>query len=309
MNLVLVIPCYKAKQHILGVIAEVPAMFSHIIVVDDACPENSGKIAASSQDARLVVLYHKENKGVGGAMISGYKKALELGADIVIKVDGDGQMDLTQAPKLIAPILEGRAEFTKGNRFQDFAALKAMPKLRLFGNSALSFMLKAASGHWRMMDPTNGYTAISRVLLERIDLDNLAKRYFFESSLLIELGIVGAKVVDVPIPARYGNEQSSLSILKVLFDFPPKILKGLLRRIFYRYFIYDFNMASIYMLLGLPLMLFGLIFGSYEWLLSVRTGVVRSAGTVMLGVFPLIIGFQMLLQAIAIDIQNSGESK
>ena len=304
MNIAVVIPSYKVSKHILDVINGIPAFVNHIIVVDDKCPQNSGNIAETSTDKRVVVCYHQVNQGVGGAVVTGYKKALELGSEIVIKIDGDGQMDVNYMQKLIQPIIDGKADYTKGNRFTDFKALRQMPKIRLFGNSGLSFLVKASSGYWNMMDPTNGYTAINKHALEELDLDNLAKRYFFESDMLINLNIENAVVADVDIPAKYGDEESSLSVTKTLFGFPPKLFKGFCKRIFLKYFIYDFNMLSLYLVLGLPMVLFGTLWGSYKWIEAIMMGVETSTGTVMLSVLPIILGTQFLLQAIQIDMNN-----
>jgi len=299
-----VIPAYKVSKHIVDVINNIPNIVDKIIVVDDKCPENSGKIVEKLNNSRVKIVYHDINQGVGGAVVSGYKKSLELGMDIVVKIDGDGQMDINYLSALIQPIIEGKADYTKGNRFFDFKALQQMPKIRLFGNSGLSFLVKASSGYWNIMDPTNGYTAIHRKVLESLDLNKLAKRYFFESDMLINLNIKNAVVVDVPIPAKYGDEESSLSITKTLFGFPPKLLKGLCRRLFLKYFIYDFNMLSIYIIFGVPMVLFGTFFGLFHWILSAMNNVETPVGTVMLSVLPIILGTQFLLQAIQIDMSN-----
>lgn len=303
-KIVVVIPSYKVSTHIAKVIQDLPNFIAHTIVVDDECPHGSGKIAESFNNPKVTVIFHEKNQGVGGAVITGYKKALELDADIIVKIDGDGQMDPKYIENLIKPILDAKADYTKGNRFKDFKALKSMPKIRLFGNSALSFLVKAASGYWNVMDPTNGYTAISKKAVEGLNLDIISKRYFFESDMLINLNIENIVVKDISIPANYGDEKSSLRISKILYEFPPKILKGFMKRIFYKYFIYDFNMASIYTLLGIPMILFGLLFGIIHWLISVETMTEASTGTVMLSVLPLILGTQFLLQAISLDIAN-----
>jgi hypothetical protein len=177
-----------------------------------------------------------------------------------------------------------------------------MPKIRLFGNSGLSFLIKLSSGYWNIMDPTNGYTAIHRRVLEKLNLDKLSKRYFFESDMLINLNIINAVVEDIDIPAKYGHEKSSLNVTKILYQFPPKLLKGLVKRFFLKYLLYDFNMASVYVIVGLPMFTFSVLFGIIEWIDSVITGNPRSAGTIMLSALPIIISFQMLLQAISIDI-------
>jgi glycosyltransferase involved in cell wall biosynthesis len=299
-----VIPCYKVAEHIKEVISSVPETIGHIIVVDDKCPQSSGKEAEKLNRENVNVIYHEKNLGVGGAVMTGYRKAMELGADIVVKLDGDGQMDPANIDMLIEPLSENRADYTKGNRFGSFDHVKDMPKSRLLGNSALSFLVKLASGYWDIIDPTNGYTAIHRRVLEELNLRKISNRYFFESDMLINLNIIGAVVKDVRMPSKYGEESSSLSVLKALFQFPPRLVKGLIKRIVLKYFIYDFNMASVYILIGLPMFLFSAVFGIWEWVDSIVTGTPRSAGTIMLVALPVIVSFQMLLQAINIDINS-----
>lgn len=299
-----VIPCYKVAQSIRTVIEALPASVAEIIVVDDACPERSGEYAARTGREKVTVIVHESNQGVGGAVLTGYRRALELGCDLVVKIDGDGQMDASRIPELAAPLCRGEADFAKGNRFRDFQALRTMPLIRMIGNSGLSFLLKAASGYWNIMDPTNGYTAITAGLIRDIDPARVGRGYFFESSLLIEMNIRNAVVADVPMPAIYGDETSSLRIGSVLARFPFLLLKGLVRRVFLKYYVYDFNMASIYMFLGVPLFLLSSAGGLVAWIDSILTGVPRSAGTIMLIALPIIISFQMLLQAIQIDINS-----
>jgi len=299
-----VIPSFKVHETIREVVLSLPESISHIIVVDDKCPNASGKEAEKVNRKNVIVLYHESNQGVGGAMITGYRKALELGCDVVIKIDGDGQMDPKQIDRLVEPLLRNAADYTKGNRFIDLATLRTMPKIRLLGNSMLSFLVKIASGYWDIMDPTNGYTAIHRGALKNINLEKLSKRYFFESDMLIKLNIINAVVKDINIPARYGSEASSLSIRKVLAQFPFKLMAGLLKRISLKYFIYDFNMASVYLIIGLPMVLASVFFGVREWIDSVMSGIPRTPGTIMLVALPIIVSFQMLLQAIQIDINS-----
>ncbi|MBX9633914.1 MAG: glycosyltransferase family 2 protein, partial [Magnetospirillum sp.] len=296
MRIAIVIPCFRVSRHIEAVLSGIPATVSHILVVDDCCPEASGDRAAALalSDPRIEVLRHKTNQGVGGAMITGYRRALALDCDVVVKMDGDGQMDPAELPRLLEPLLSGRVDYAKGNRFQHFAALTSMPLPRLLGNSALSFLVKVASGQWAVMDPTNGYTAIHNRALAELDLNRMAKRYFFECDLLIALGIAGLPVEDVAMPARYGDENSSLRIGRVLLDFPPLLLRRFLRRVLIRYFVADFTIGSLYLVVGSLMLAFGTIMGAAEWLMSIESGVPRSAGTVMLVAMPVILGVQLL---------------
>ena len=305
-KIAVVIPCYKVKKQLGGVVQSLPDFVDFIIPVDDQCPENSVKETLKSINSdKLHPVYHELNQGVGGAVISGYTRAIQLEADVIVKMDGDGQMNPTRIESLIEPLVANRADYSKGNRFRDLKALRSMPTTRLIGNSGLSFLVKLASGYWRTMDPTNGFTAIQATMLAKLDLDKIAKRYFFESDMLIRLNILDAVVEDVSMPAFYGDEESSLSIGKVLGVFPFYLLKGFIKRLFYKYYLYDFNMASIYMLIGVPMLLWGMIFGLTKWYVNNQIGEITPTGTVMLSILPLILGTQLILQAINIDIQST----
>lgn len=310
-EIAVVIPTYKATQHLNEVIEGIPSYIHHIIVVDDRCPEKSGEIAQkmAETDARIHVIFHEKNKGVGGAMVTGYKAALALNCGIVVKMDSDSQMDPSYLPELLQPVINNKAAYAKGNRFVDFKALRSMPTLRLMGNSLLSFMVKACSGYWNIMDPTNGYTAITAEALKKINLDKVANDFFFESDMLIRLNIQNAVIRDVAIPARYGNETSNLSIRRILLKFPFLLTKGLIKRFVLKYLIFDFNMASIYTLIGFPMVIWGLVFGIYKWIENSSLAISTPTGTVMMSVLPLILGTQFILAAINIDIQSTPKSE
>lgn len=300
-----VIPCYKVKNHILDVLGTVGKEISHIYIVDDACPEKSGEfVEKNTNDSRVRVLYHEKNKGVGGAVISGYKQAISDGVDIIVKVDGDGQMNPKYITKLILPIEAGEADYTKGNRFFDIEKLLIMPRKRLIGNSLLSLINKIVNGYWNIIDPTNGFTAIHINALKLLPLHKIDNRYFFESDMLFRLSVIRAVVKDIPIPPVYGNEKSNLKIHRVLWEFPIKYLNRFLKRFFYCYLIRDFNAGTMQMLGGTLSIIIGLVFGIYHWITSYETMSTTPAGTVMISAVLIILGFQLLLGALNFDIQN-----
>jgi glycosyltransferase involved in cell wall biosynthesis len=245
---------------------------------------------------------HKENQGVGGAVISGYLAALESGSELIVKLDADGQMDPKQIPELIEPIIDGKADYTKGNRFANLAGLEQMPGIRVLGNGALSLMSKFSTGYWNITDPTNGFTAIHRDVLKLIPLDMVSKRFFFESDMLFRLSIIRAVVWDVAMDAKYGDEKSNLSVLKALFEFPLKHFTRFHKRLFYNYYLRDMSAASIELPLGAALGWFGLIFGIVKFRESLITLVPATAGTVMFSAVPLILGFQLVLAFLNYDI-------
>jgi dolichol-phosphate mannosyltransferase len=303
VKIAVVIPCYNVSKHVLGVIAAIGPECCRIYAVDDCCPEASGDlIEAQCRDSRVKVLRNPQNGGVGAAVKRGYQAALAEGMDIVVKIDGDGQMDPVLLGRFVQPILDQEADYTKGNRFLELDALKAMPTVRLIGNSALSFMTKFSSGYWDIFDPTNGYTAIHREALSRLPLAKISERYFFESDMLFRLNLARAVVVDVPMAARYADEVSNLKISAVAGEFFCKHLRNFGKRIVYNYYLRDMSLASIELPLGILLLLFGVLFGSVHWLVSVSSGVPATTGTVMLSVLPILMGLQLVLAFLAYDI-------
>ena len=305
MRVHVVIPAYKVTDHILELLARIGPEIEKIIVVDDACPDGSGALVRkSSKDKRVEVIIQSVNGGVGSAVVTGYKRALELGADVVVKLDGDGQMHPEDINKLLIPIQLGEADYTKGNRFDSLDELYNMPKVRIFGNAVLSLWSKLSSGYWSVTDPTNGFTAIHRVALEKIHLSKLSKRFFFESDMLFRLNLAGAVVEDVPLPARYSNEKSNLKISKTLIEFPWKHTRNLFKRVFYRYYLREWSIGSLELPLGLGALIFGLWFGVSSFLSAAGAGRATTAGQATISAITIILGVQLLLSFLSYDIQS-----
>ncbi|MFL9828505.1 glycosyltransferase family 2 protein [Rhodoplanes sp. SY1] len=303
---VVVIPCYRVGHRVLDVIAGVGDVVDRIYVVDDACPERTGDLVAREcRDPRVRVVRHGRNQGVGGATITGIRAALADDSDVIVKLDGDGQMDPAMLPVLIALVRSGQADYAKGNRFFDPDAVAAMPPVRLVGNAGLSFLTKISTGYWKSFDPTNGYFAIHGDVARLLPLDRIARRYFFESDLLFRLSTFRAKVVDVPMPAVYGDETSGLAPARMVIPFALGHLRNFCKRIAYNYFLRDFSLASVQLLAGLTLLLFGSAFGLAHWGASPT---VASSGTVMLAGVTVILGVQFLLAFLAHDIQSAPEA-
>ena len=297
-----VIPAYRVKSHLLGVVNSIGPEVTNIIVVDDACPEKSGEyLALHSTDPRIEIVFHKVNLGVGGAVKAGYARALELQSNVVVKIDGDGQMDPSKIHEIILPILEGTADYTKGNRFFDVEAIRQMPKLRIFGNLVLSFLTKLSSGYWQIFDPNNGFTAISETKLSKLNFEKIDNRYFFESDMLFRLKLLNSRVLDVSIPAIYGNEKSNLQIRRVLFEFPLKHARNFWKRILYNYYLRDFNLASIELPLGILLTSFGVLLGTYNWVNGILTSTYTETGTLILIAMSVLGGLQLILAFFSYD--------
>lgn len=298
-----VIPAYKVKKHILGLLKKIGEEVAFIVVVDDACPEQCGSFVQENvQDPRVKVFHQPRNSGVGGATLRGFFEAQKLGAKILVKLDGDGQMDPRLIPSLVAPIQEQKADFVKGNRFFSTQVLGAMPTTRLVGNAGISVLAKISSGYWNLTDPTNGFLALHASLLPFLETNKISHRYFFENDLLFRLGLLRAKIVEMPMRARYGEEKSSLSVSHSLLSFPGKFFVRFWKRVAYRYFVRDFNIGSCFILSGLAFLLGGGGFGAWRWWISIESQVPASSGTVMLAALPVILGAQMLFFALLYDV-------
>ncbi len=301
-----VIPCYNVSEAILSVIDDIPDCVSKIWVIDDCCPENSGqKVIKSSKDSRVEVIFHETNQGVGGAVITGLNLAISQNYDFVVKIDGDGQMPPSLITKFITPLEQGKADYTKGNRFYNIEDVLTMPTARLIGNGVLSFLSKFSTGYWDIFDPTNGYVAINIKAARMLPFEKIDKRFFFESDLLFRLSTIKAVVLDIPMTAIYQNEKSNLRILHNIPPFLAGHIKNMAKRIFYNYFLRDFSIASIQLILGTMLFIFGLAFGLTQWIDSIESGAPASAGTVMLAGLPIITAIQMLTAFLSYDMRNT----
>lgn len=306
MRICVVIPCYKVKNKIISVLKSIGPEIDGIFLIDDHCPEHTGSFVKKNfNDKRLKIITHKKNKGVGGAVISGYLAALEDGYDILVKIDGDGQMDPSLLSLFTKPIINNLADYTKGNRFYSYEMIKDMPYVRLIGNAFLSLMNKLSSGYWNIFDPTNGFTAIHANIASQLPFTKISNRYFFESDILFRLGTIGAKVIDIPMYSKYEDEKSNLKIHKIFFDFLMKHLINTFKRIIYRYFLREFNFGTLCLPLGMILLFLGFIFGIGNWIHFGHVNEYAPTGTIVLPLLLIILGFQLFLLFIVIDINST----
>lgn len=302
----MVVPCYNVASHIAEVLSAIPEYVDRVVAVDDGSRDETVKVVEATSDKRIELIRHDKNRGVGAAMRTGLARGAEAGADLLVKVDGDGQMDLADLTKLLDALVDDpRYGYAKGNRLVDQKSLSQMPRLRFIGNFALTFLTKLASGYWYVVDPQNGYLAIRRVVWERLDPARISDGYFFENDMLVGLNILDVPVKDVPIPARYGDERSSLRVRRVLFPFFFLLIRRTFYRVYMKYMLRDFSPIALFLLFGIPLFGWGVVFGAYQWWTHAELGIVTPTGTVIVAVVPLILGFQLLLQALVLDIQNS----
>ncbi len=302
-KIAVVIPSYKVTSHVLDVISTIEKECDYIYVVDDCCPDKSGEyVNKNCADKRVKIIFNNKNLGVGGAVMRGYEEAIKNGADVIVKIDGDGQMDPKLIKRFVMPIITGECDYTKGNRFYDLNHIKRMPVIRLFGNSVLSFMTKLSSGYWNLFDPTNGYTAIHKSVANLLPFNKISSRYFFETDMLFRLNLLSAVVIDVPIDAQYGDEKSNLSVHKIAVEFLVKHTRNSFKRLFYNYYLRDVSIASLELPLGLGLVFFGLAFGLYSWRESYMIGEETASGTIMMSALPIILGIQFVLAFLSYDI-------
>ncbi|MFM7537852.1 MAG: glycosyltransferase family 2 protein [Acidimicrobiales bacterium] len=303
-RIAVVVPAYKEEALIATVITTMPEFVDHIVVIDDCSPDATSARANEVSDPRCEVIRHEVNQGVGGAILTGHRRALELGADVSVVMAGDAQMDPAYLPSLLDPICDHGYGFAKANRFFSSSSFKGMPPVRVFGNVVLSFLTKLASGYWHLFDPQNGYTAVTTDVLRRLDLDTIAKRYEFENDLLINLNILDVRATDVPIPAVYGAEVSGIRLGRVVPAITFLLVKGFWRRVLLKYVLRSFSPVALFLLVGLALLVWSVAFGL--WVLWQTIGPPEaSAGTVILCVVPFIVGVQLLISALTLDIQNT----
>src|SRR5574340_154761 len=295
------VPAFNESAHLGGVITSMPGFVDHIIVVDDASTDGTGSTAELKSDPRVVLLTHAANQGLGGSLVAAHLRALELHADISVVMAGDGQMDPAYLPALLDPIVDGTADFTKGNRFFSAHSFEGMPGYRVFGNVVLSFMTKLATGYWNLFDPQNGYTAMSRDVQTRILWDEVARDYTFENDVLARLGLMRARVADIDIPARYGQEMSNIRLGKVVPSLLRMLSGAAWRRFWLQYVVRSFSPVALLLLNGLALLAWPLLFGAGVGWETIGPPV-ATTGTVMLAVLPFLLGFQLVLAAFVVDI-------
>ena len=300
-----VIPAYNVAPYLGAVLRGIPDFVDTVTVVDDGSTDDTAAAAKNAGDPRVIVLGSPANEGVGGAMARGFEHALAQGDGIIVKMDGDGQMDPADLPRLLEPIVDGRCDYAKGNRFLRSRELDIMPRARLAGNFVLTFLTKLASGYWNVFDPQNGYLAITSGTLRLLDLGRLSRRYFFENDMLINLNIFDARVCDVAMSSRYGTEGSSMRLGRILCSFPFHLFRGYWHRFYRKHVLRDFSPVALFMLTGLPLLAWGTGFGLYTWGQSWLQNQFASTGTVMLSVLPFLVGFELVLQALVLEIRDT----
>ena len=298
-----VVPAYNEADHVGVVVRTMPSFVDRIIVVDDCSTDGTARVAESCGDPRVTLLRTPRNLGVGGATVLGYRHALEAGAEIVVKMDGDGQMPPDALPELLDAIVDRGADYAKGNRFLRRELVHRMPLERIVGNVVLTFLTKLASGYWHVFDPQNGYTAVRATALRVLPLDRLHPGFFFENDMLVRLNLHNFRVVDVPMPPVYNGGPSHLSIPAVMSTFPLLLVRRFFHRVVEKYVVRDFSPIALFLFMGLASLTFGIVLGGYLWARGFATGVPTPTGSIIIVLLALVVGFQLCLQAIVLDIQ------
>ena len=297
-----VVPAYQEERLIADTLRGIPDFVDDVVVVDDCSADDTAEAARAVHDERIEVLRLERNEGVGGAIITGHRRAMERGADIMVVMAGDNQMDPDELPRLLTPITQDGYGFAKGNRFYTTGGMGGMPAHRVVGNMLMTFLNKASSGYWNIVDPQNGYTAVTREALEMVPLDRVARRYQFENDLLVWLNIANVRATDVNIPARYGDEVSTIRLSTEVPRIMWQMYTGFWRRVWFKYFLWSFSPIAVMLVVGMLFTLIGLAVGVWTTAIALG-GDSPSAGTTILSVVPFMSGFYLLIQAMVLDIQ------
>jgi glycosyltransferase involved in cell wall biosynthesis len=301
-RIAVVVPAFNEEALIAETLQGIPGYIHRIYAIDDASQDRTWDIIKSMDDPRIVPIRHEKNKGVGAVIVTGYRKALEDNMDIVAVMAGDNQMDPGQLPRLLMPIIRGRADYTKGNRLISKDFRKGMSKWRSFGNFLLTMLTKIASGDWQIMDPQNGYTAISRQALEALDLDSVYTYYGYCNDLLIKLNAYGMRAMDIIMPSRYGQERSKILYSKYILKVSPMLFRGFLWRLKTKYILLDFNPLVLFYAVSMIMVPFGVLF--CIWILLQKVlGYPVSQNFPLLAAFITLIGMQFLMFAMLFDMQ------
>lgn len=306
-------PCHNEEDFVRESVLGLPEFIDEVILVDDRSTDGTLAVmhAVAEERSGVSVIQTPKNLGVGGAMVLGYRYVLaeRPGIDIIVKMDGDGQMPPERLADILDPIARDGYDYSKGNRFVLPQELGSMPSIRRFGNYLLTFMTKFASGYWHIFDVQNGFTAITAEMLRRLDLDRIHTGYFFENDMLIQLNTRRARVKDVSQEARYGEEVSGVNPAKIMATFPWLLIRKFWWRVRVKYAMFDFSEIALFYFLGTAFMAVGTIMAGVLWVQSSRSGLPSTLGSVAIAMILIILGFQMLLQAITLDIHEGEQLK
>lgn len=304
-----ILPCYNEEKLIKKTIETMPDFVDDIIAVDDMSKDKTWDIISkiAKKNKKVKPIHLDKNVGIGGAYINGFEFTLNNKADLIFTMAGDAQCNQNYMNNMIDTLLDDGMDYVKANRFVHLEELKQMPKFRRIGNTVITILTKFSSGYYSIFDSQNGYGVFKRKTLIDLPFEHIGKRYDYENTLLIALSIMGAKVKDEPVPAIYGDEESTIPVFKTTMRALKVVWKGFWKRIYYKYILVNFHPIALFLILGILLEIIGLCFGVFILVDKIAYNISPSTGTVMLSVLPIILGFQLLLSAITMDMNN--ESK
>jgi len=308
----LVIPAYNEEKLIGRTLKNIPKLIDKIYVVDDKSPDNQNVVIrkCAKKDKRVNLIKHKKNQGPGGAIISGYLQSNKDGYDIAVVIGGDYQMPIHEVKNFLDPIINKRVDYTKGNRFllgKIDDTLKKMPRIKLIGNWLITALTKIASGYYKTMDVVDGYTAISREAISRINWSKAWRRYGYPMDFLVRMNAYGFKILDIPRTAIYlpGEKQSQIKGLKYFLKVSPMIAKDFFWRLNFKYFYLDFHPLALFYYLSFILLFTGFVLGMFLIINKVFLGGYHVSGPLAIfDVLLIISGFQFFLFAMFFDMEE-----
>lgn len=308
-KIAVVVPAYNVADHILQVLETMPAFVDHVYVVDDSSLDQTTErvqAAIAAKPNAITLLKHDRNRGVGAAIVTGYRQALHDKQDVTAVMAGDAQMDPADLAQVVGPVVEGRADYVKGNRFSYGTSWEVMPRYRFFGNATLSLLTKIASGYWKLSDFQTGYTAVSQATLARLPLEKIYERYGFPNDVLVKLNVIGARVAEVPVKPIYLTEKSGIRLSVVIPTISWLLIKGFFWRLWEKYTIRDFHPLIFFYCFGGLFFLFGLLFGLYLVGYRIFAGPVSETSALFAALF-FLFGAQSLFFAMWFDMDTNKE--
>lgn len=309
LRIAAILPCFNEEKLIGKTINALPSFVDDIIAVDDNSTDNTWKTITKIADGnkRVRPIHMDNNEGIGGAYIKGFEYALESGADLIFTMAGDAQCNQDYMKMMADTLLNENLDYVKANRFVHLDELKQMPKFRRVGNTVITILTKFSSGYYSIFDSQNGYGVFKRKTLETLPFEHIGRRYDYENTLLIALSIMNARVKDEPVPAIYGDEVSTIPVFKTTMRALKVVWQGFWKRIYYKYVVVNFHPIALFIFSGLIFNIIGLLFGALILFDKLLYDQSPSTGTVMLCVLPIILGVQLLLSAITMDMNNENQ--
>ncbi len=306
-KIAIVVPAYNVGEEIVKFLDNIPDYVDKIFLIDDCCPLQTGKLAKkNSNDHRLNIIFNNQNLGVGGAVKVGYLKCIEDSIDIVVKIDGDNQMDPLEINAIVNPLITQNFDYSKGNRFLNNDKIENYPIVRFYGNIFLSFMSKLSSGYWDIFDPINGFTAIKINILKKLNLKIIDDGYYFESDMLFNLYNLKIKIKDVPVKIKYHKHQKqNLNVFKESFNFFNKNISRIIKRIKTNYFRNNFGLGSFFIFIFLLSFTFTLLYGGINYLYYFSIKAFAPTGVILISSVSCLLMFLSLMIFLIIDNLNN----